>query len=99
MAEYDLSKSVKEGKFNKAGDNSQLGVISLILGIASFVLMYIISIFAIIPAVVSIILGCMTLKRGDKYGLVGMILGSITLVLIIIVVIEIIYVYTIGETS
>ena len=48
------------------------------------VLMYLVNMFLLPTAIVAIILGFMARKQGDKYGLIGLILGLIVIIIFII---------------
>ena len=80
--------------------NSQIGVLSIILGILGLISYLIGFIFfsfvdnrlygiiiGIILGLISIILGYYAKKNGDKYGIYGIYLGSIILIITIIIVI------------
>lgn len=69
--------------------HTDIGIAALILGIVGIILRFIpwISILAIPIAVLTIIFGYMARKRGDSYGLVGIILGVIILIFVVVSVI------------
>ncbi len=57
------------------------------------VLIYLVNLFLLPTAIVAIILGFMARKQGDKYGLIGLILGSIVIIIFIIWMILAVIIY------
>jgi MFS family permease len=51
------------------------------------VLIYLVNLFLLPTAIVAIILGFMARKQGDKYGRIGLIIGSIVIIIFIILMI------------
>lgn len=51
------------------------------------VLDYIVKLFLLPMAIIAIILGLIARKQGDKYGLIGLILGSIVIIFFIILIV------------
>ena len=77
-------------------EHTSEGKAALICGILSIIIVWIpfINFVSFIRAIVAIVLGYLARKKGDGYGLVGIILGVVVLVLAIITIIVAAAVYT-----
>jgi len=69
--------------------HTDIGIAALVLGIVGIVITFIpsVSIISIPIAILAVVFGYMARKRGDSYGLVGLILGIIIIVFVVVSII------------
>ncbi len=76
-------------------EHTTIGIASVILGVVSIILIFLpwiglpfrSDIVAIPIAILAVVFGYFVRKRGDSYGLIGIILGVITLIVIMVIII------------
>ncbi|MEM4258193.1 MAG: hypothetical protein QXL17_03460 [Candidatus Thermoplasmatota archaeon] len=78
----------------------QVGLLGVAVGILSIIFMWIplMTIIAIVFAILAVVLGYIAKKHGDRYGFYGFILGIIAIVLVVILTLlaATLYVYVSG---
>ena len=67
----------------KSNSHTSEGIAASVCGILAIILLFFVNIVPLILAVIAIVTGVSARNKGDEYGIIGLVLGTFTIILII----------------